>query len=52
MAIARNRFGRGYSRVSVRCVRPGLGPATDATRNTTGDVGWRIIAPAVHECQR
>jgi hypothetical protein len=49
MATAQNRLGRGYSRVSVRCLRLGLGPATTATRNTIEDVCSRIMAPAVHE---
>ena len=34
MAAARNHHGRGYSRVSVRYLRPGSGPATTATHNT------------------
>ncbi len=49
MTTAPNRLGRGYSRISVRCLRSGLGPATTATRNTMEDDFSRIVAPAVHD---
>ena len=34
MTTALYHLGRGYSRVSVRCLRPGPGPATTTTNNT------------------
>ena len=49
MKTARNRLGRKYLRISVRCLRPGLGPATTATCNALEDVCSRIIALAVHD---
>ena len=49
MTTTRNRLDRGYSRVSAPCLRPGVGPATAATRDTVEDVCSRIIARAVHE---